>query len=895
MTCLSDLRSHPSARRTAAATLRRFLAAMLLLAGAGHALAQDAVRGKMLYETPAGNESRACYQCHGFVPAAGPVTGVIAKAAGHPEVIQSAIDRNVGGMSYFKTIYNASQLADIAAYLGNPAAGRVTAPSTLPTMSATPAVLNFATTFGTEPERQAFVLSNDGGAGAAYATIVSIVLSGANPSDFTLYAVATRNGCAPNLVVFAGTACSLTYGFNPQAVGTRSATVTVTHTGQNSPLRLSLSGTASAAPQASMTLNANSLSFLPQTVGTTSAAQTVTVGNSGSAPLLVSQAQLTGTNTTDFALGGSCIGAGSPASVPAGGSCALSVTFAPRGAGTRSAGIRLTTNASTPDATVALSGSGTDVPSPVAALAPTTVDFGDVGAGATSPVHTVALSNRGSAALVVQGISASPAAYQVTHDCPASMATGASCTISLRLAPGAAGDAAGTLTVSTNAAGSPQRVALTGRGVAAGAANLAWSGSVDGVFAGDVRVGSVAPAKTFTLVNQGPGAATLGTFRVQGAVAASEFPLGGTCSANQTLAAGASCTVSVAFAPAHAGARSATLSVATVSGTVPPTIALSGQGQGAAGAALSWSATWLKLPDAQVNAASPEAQVSLANTGTAAVTVRELKLSDPALRVRVAAGEGCGALPLTLAPGHRCALVVTVDTARSASIKGELSLVASDGVVAAPLPIEAAVMAEAASSGGGCTLVDGWAAFDPALPALVIAAVAVLAWRRRKACGALAALALACAQPPAQALQVGEQLPSVSIDGAAGPRPVVDGKARLTYVDFWASWCGPCRQSFPWMNEVLTKYAAQGLQVVAVNVDVKRQDAEDFLARHPARFQIGFDSAGVLARQAGVKTMPTSLLVDATGKVLFVHHGFLERDRAALESRIQAALRGATP
>jgi thiol-disulfide isomerase/thioredoxin len=155
-----------------------------------------------------------------------------------------------------------------------------------------------------------------------------------------------------------------------------------------------------------------------------------------------------------------------------------------------------------------------------------------------------------------------------------------------------------------------------------------------------------------------------------------------------------------------------------------------------------------------------------------------------------------------------------------------------------------------------------------------------------------AALWLACALPPAWAMKVGETMPQMWLDSAQGPQPLVAGRARLTYVDFWASWCGPCRQSFPWMNGLHGQFAASGLRIVAVNVDARRADADQFLARHPAQFAVVYDRAGALARTVDVTTMPTSLLLDAQGKVLFVHQGFVEDDRKTLEAVIAAALRG---
>jgi thiol-disulfide isomerase/thioredoxin len=156
------------------------------------------------------------------------------------------------------------------------------------------------------------------------------------------------------------------------------------------------------------------------------------------------------------------------------------------------------------------------------------------------------------------------------------------------------------------------------------------------------------------------------------------------------------------------------------------------------------------------------------------------------------------------------------------------------------------------------------------------------------ACGAGLALALATA--PAAALEPGQGLPVASVAGGAGSVALVDGKARLTYIDFWASWCGPCRQSFPWMNRMQAKFGPQGLRIVAINLDARRPDAQAFLAQVPASFELGFDAGGAAARQFGVKTMPSSVLVGADGKVVAVHQGFRKDDEAELEGRIAALL-----
>jgi len=139
----------------------------------------------------------------------------------------------------------------------------------------------------------------------------------------------------------------------------------------------------------------------------------------------------------------------------------------------------------------------------------------------------------------------------------------------------------------------------------------------------------------------------------------------------------------------------------------------------------------------------------------------------------------------------------------------------------------------------------------------------------------------------ALAVDVGKQLP------ALGLAEVQPSKGQYIYLDYWASWCGPCRQSFPWMNALQAKFAAKGLKVVAVNVDAKRADADKFLTHTPAQFTVAYDPQGESAKKLAIKTMPTSMLISPEGKVLLVHSGFRTEEGASLEDKILAAMNGA--
>jgi thiol-disulfide isomerase/thioredoxin len=151
-------------------------------------------------------------------------------------------------------------------------------------------------------------------------------------------------------------------------------------------------------------------------------------------------------------------------------------------------------------------------------------------------------------------------------------------------------------------------------------------------------------------------------------------------------------------------------------------------------------------------------------------------------------------------------------------------------------------------------------------------------------------LAAALGASSASALEKGAPAPQFDLQGLDGEVKLTKLQGKVVYVDFWASWCGPCRQSFPWMNEMQAKYGARGLQVVGINVDANNADARQFLTSTPARFTIGFDPQGATPRSYGIKGMPSSVLIGPDGKVLLEHSGFRDADRADLESKIQSAL-----
>lgn len=150
--------------------------------------------------------------------------------------------------------------------------------------------------------------------------------------------------------------------------------------------------------------------------------------------------------------------------------------------------------------------------------------------------------------------------------------------------------------------------------------------------------------------------------------------------------------------------------------------------------------------------------------------------------------------------------------------------------------------------------------------------------------------ALALSVGSATAQEVGSKAPAFDLPGIVKPVRFADFKGRVVYVDFWASWCAPCKQSFPWMNDMQAKYGPRGFSVVGINVDQKREDADKFLVSTPANFLVAYDTTGKVAEVYQPKGMPTSFLIGADGKVRAVHIGFKDSNREELEREIQAAL-----
>lgn len=111
-------------------------------------------------------------------------------------------------------------------------------------------------------------------------------------------------------------------------------------------------------------------------------------------------------------------------------------------------------------------------------------------------------------------------------------------------------------------------------------------------------------------------------------------------------------------------------------------------------------------------------------------------------------------------------------------------------------------------------------------------------------------------------------------DMKGGEMALADLQGKVVLIDFWASWCGPCRESFPWLNNMQEKYAEQGLVIVGVNLDKQPKQALDFLKQVPANFTLLLDNKAILPEAYGLIGMPSSYLLDRQGRLRATHTGF---------------------
>jgi hypothetical protein len=280
--------------------------------------------------------------------------------------------------------------------------------------------------------------------------ITQLTINGVNPSDF-----AETDNCLGNIAV--GASCTINVTFTPSAAGSRTGNVVIVNSNDSSSsLKVPLSGTGFVG-QPAASLSPSALVFGAQAAGTSSAPQTVNLTNSGNGVLNI---QTVGIGSSDFVIGsGTTCTNGS--SVAVGGSCVMQVAFSPATPGQKSTALMITDNAAGSPQQISLSGSSQ---SPTVTISPASLSFRAQFVGTSGLPQSVTVANNGPLPITITSVTASPVDFAPLSSCGSSLAVNSSCSIGVFFDPAAGGTRTGTLTITDNATGSPQTVALTGTG-----------------------------------------------------------------------------------------------------------------------------------------------------------------------------------------------------------------------------------------------------------------------------------------------------------------------------------------------------------------------------------------------------------------------------------------------
>lgn len=162
--------------------------------------------------------------------------------------------------------------------------------------------------------------------------------------------------------------------------------------------------------------------------------------------------------------------------------------------------------------------------------------------------------------------------------------------------------------------------------------------------------------------------------------------------------------------------------------------------------------------------------------------------------------------------------------------------------------------------------------------------------------GLLSAAWLVSLALPSIALEPGDPVPPLVETATATPVDILpEYKGKVLYIDFWASWCGPCRKSLPALNELYEDLQDQGFEVLAVNLDESAADMERFLERYPVDYRIVPDPKGVNPERYGIPGLPSAYIVDRQGVVQGLHVGFKKNDKERLRVALEQLLQQPAP
>jgi hypothetical protein len=398
-----------------------------------------------------------------------------------------------------------------------------------------------------------------------------------------------------------------------------------------------------------LSANSTSVSFGNVVVGST-ATQSVTVTNTGTATVNVSAATITGAAYT--VMGGDPTG-----SIPVGQSITVKIQFAPTTTGAISGSIVITSTAANPTLTIPLSGSGVTTQAQLT-ISPSPVAFNSVNVGSNS-TQTVTLTNAGNAALNITGVSITGTGYTMNLTAPTTISAGANSKFTVTFTPTSSGSAAGSVSITSNAPGSPATLPLSGTGVqaqiSANPASVAFS---------NVVIGN-SNSQSIKLQNNGNATLTFSNI----ALAGTGMTVAG-LSTSTTIAAGGNASFDAVFTPTSATTVNGSITLTTNGAPSPLVINLSGTGVTAT-ELLAANPTSLSFGNVNVNSSS-QMTSALTNNGNSSVTISGVTVTGAGFS---ASGVSNGTV---LTPGQSATLTVTFAPAAAGTVSGASVSVASN-------------------------------------------------------------------------------------------------------------------------------------------------------------------------------------------------------------------------
>jgi hypothetical protein len=516
-----------------------------------------------------------------------------------------------------------------------------------PGITFSPKVLYFgASKFMSPTLPQTVTVTNNG---TATTTISSVAVTGADAPSFT-----QTNTCT-SLAVNA--TCTITVIQSPTVDGQLTANLTVTDNVTGGPQTVGLNGTGDSA----LSSSPKSLGFGTVKNGQ-AATKSATLTNSGTSAVAITSLTMSGPNADDFSQTDNC-----GTSLAGNSSCTIMVTFASSTSDSETATLSIDDADPSSPQTVSLSGTGQAVPGVY--LMPVALTFGGQVYKSPSPSQAVTVTNNGNAALNITKYSftgTNGGDFSETNNCDGSVPAGNTCTINVTFTPSGLGTRTASLSVSDNAAGSPQIVTLTGTGLAAFTISPA---SVD---YGTVPVGS-SSAQTVTITNTSTATISFTSATLSGPNSG-DFSETNTC--GKHIVGGASCTVTVTFEPQATGSRTATLTLTDLDPSSPQTVPLSGTG--GAQPSVTFSPASLSFGNQVYETPSVPLTITMTNTSSSAMTITTITVTGTN-KSDFAQTNNCGT---TLAQGASCAINVTFTPGSTGSRSATLNV--TDDAIGSP-------------------------------------------------------------------------------------------------------------------------------------------------------------------------------------------------------------------